>query len=89
MELIDRQRAIEEIQSYDNNGFITKPTSKIPEMLSEKELPTIQALSLDDLQDMREEILSQVVTTNDGIFLDLEEVGTILYKYIAKAKEKS
>ena len=58
-------------------------------MLSEKELPTIQALSLDDLQDMREEILSQVVTTNDGIFLDLEDVGTILYKYIAKAKEKS
>ena len=59
-EYIDRELAIQEMQSWDNNGFINKPTRKIPQILSEKNVPTADVIerakvdkAIEELQNMK------------------------------------
>lgn len=73
-EYIDRELAIQEIQSWDNNGFISKPTSKIPQILSEKNVPTADVIERSKVDKAIKEIEKE--SYSESVYGDLYKETT-------------
>ena len=80
-EYIDRELAIQEIQSWDNNGFINKPTSKIPQILSKKNVPTadvIERSKIDKTIAEIKELYTEWENSTDDARLESNPFGAVL-----------
>lgn len=85
IDCIDRQKAILELQSYDNNGFINKATRNIPEILSPKNVPSEDVIERHEVERMIDNIRKEVLEyVND---LDIaNEVCTVFDNHITELK---